>query len=56
MFWIAIIVFALAAGLIKLGAIYVIVGVLKLALHASAAIIALLVAILVWRNFFRSRN
>lgn len=56
MFWTAILAFGLAVSFIKLGAASVTVSLLGMALQASAAIIAVLVALLIWTKHFKSQD
>ena len=56
MFWTAILAFGLAVSFIKLGAASVIVSILGMALQASAAIIAVLVVLLIWKKHFKSQD
>jgi len=56
MFWTAILAFGLAVSFIKLGAASVTVSILGMALQASAAIIGLLVALLIWKKHFQSQD
>ena len=56
MFWTAILAFGLAVSFIKLGAASVTVSIFGMALQASAAIIGLLVALLIWKKHFNSQD
>ena len=56
MFWTAILAFGLAVSFIKLGAASVTVNILGMALQASAALIGVLVALLIWKKHFKSQN
>lgn len=56
MFWIFLLFTALAAILIKLGAASVMVSVLSIGLKAAFIVIALLVALLIWRKVSKPKN
>ncbi len=51
MFWTTLLLTALTGLLIKLGATSVIVSILSMGLKAAAIIIAILVALLLWKNY-----
>jgi hypothetical protein len=56
MFWTAILAFGLAMTFVKLGAASVTVSILGMALQASAVVIGLLVALMIWNKHFKNQT
>ena len=53
MFWTFLMLSALAAAFIKLGAVSVMVSVLSMGLQAAVIVIAILAALLLWRKLLK---
>jgi len=56
MFWIFLLITALATLLIKLGAASVMVSVLSLGLKAAVITVAILTTLLLWAKFSKQKN
>jgi len=56
MFWTAILAFGLAVSFLKLGVAFATVSFLGMALQASAAILGVLVALLIWTTHFKNQS
>ena len=56
MFWTFLLAMSLAAAFVKLGAASVMVSVLSMGLQASVIVIAILAALLLWKNLSKSED